>query len=190
MLWHTHVNAQENKKRSYSLELSITPLASVHIGPPQFLTGAAGHKSNNYIGGQIRGVYKYTERWSFGTGLGYSTQKVTTTPPLVNPSIGQSTYSSSLHIWEIPMEARLTFFKHFYANAGTLIHVQQNANQHIDKQNGLGINIGAGVNVPLSSKLAVSISPHYKMSSLVPFQSKNHHDRTQLLGIGIGIRMY
>lgn len=189
MLWGSNLNAQEDKEKRYSLELSVTPLATVHISPLQSLTGAASHDSGRYIGGLVRAVYKHTEKWSFGTGLGYSFQKVTTTAALVDPNIQQRTHSSNLRIWEIPVEARFGFLKHFYANAGTLLHFQQNTIQNIDKQTGLGLNIGLGIKVPLSKRFGVSVSPHYKMYSLIPFQSGNHYDRTQLLGIGIGLTM-
>lgn len=185
-VWGLDLNAQEYNKERYTVELSVTPLATVHIGPFQSLTGGASQKSNNYISGVIRGIYRHTAKWSFSAGLGYSSQEVTTSAAIVNPSIEQSKYSSNLHIWELPIEARFNFLKHFYANAGPLVHAQLNSNNHVDKQTGLGINIGLGVKVPLSPSFNISLSPHYKMYSLIPFQTESHHDRTQLLGIAIG----
>lgn len=186
-LFALNLNAQEYHRGRYSVELSLTPLASVHIGPLQSLTGGASHESNHYIAGIARGIYKHTDRWSFSTGLGYSSQTIITTGAVVNPSSEQSSYSSNLHLLEIPVDAKIGFLKHFFANAGPILHFQLNSNSHVDKQTGVGMNIGLGVKVPLSRSFEASLSPQYKMYSLIPFQSGNHYDRTQMLGIGIGV---
>lgn len=183
----TSLYAQEHNSGRYGIDLSITPLSSVNIGPLKSLDGSAGHISKNYISGLVRGTYQHTERWSFSVGLGYSSQKVTTTYPVINPNIEQKKYFTSLHIWEVPLEARIGFLKYFYASAGPMIHLQQNSNSHVDKQNGLGFNISVGTKIPLSQSIAVSVSPHYKMYSLIPFQSGNHYDRIQTVGVQIGI---
>lgn len=183
----TGLYAQEHNSGRYGIDLSITPLSSVNIGPLKSLDGSGSHDSKHYISGLVRGTYQHTERWSFSAGLGYSSQKVTTTSALVNPGIDQIKHSTNLHIWEIPLEARIGFLKYFYASAGPMIHLQQNSNSHVDKQNGLGFNIGVGTKIPLSQSIAVSVSPHYKMYSLIPFQSGNHYDRIQTVGVQIGI---
>ncbi|RKE57361.1 outer membrane beta-barrel protein [Sphingobacterium detergens] len=183
----TFVDAQENRLGLYSLELSITPLSTVHIAPFQSLIGNGSQESKHYLSGLIRGTYKYNERWSFNAGIGYSTQKVITESAIVNPELERKIYSSNLHVLEIPLEARLSFLKYFYANAGPILHFQLNSNDLVDKQTGVGVTIGVSTKVPLSQRFAVSLSPHYKMYSLIPFQSENYHDRTHIFGVEVGL---
>ncbi|WP_286753041.1 MULTISPECIES: outer membrane beta-barrel protein [Sphingobacterium] len=179
--------AQQNNGGSYDIELSITPLAESNIGPWQSLMGTGSNASKNYIAGLLRLGYHYNETWSFGAGVGYSHQNITTTSAIVDPSVERNQYSSELSIWEVPLDARVKFLKYLYANAGPMLHFQQNSNSHVDKQNGIGFHIGLGAKVPLSQQFAVTLSPHYKMYSLIPFHSERNYDRVQALGISIGV---
>lgn len=183
----TALYAQQNNSGSYEIELSFTPLAESTIGPRQSLMGAGSDASKNYIAGLLRVGYHYNEIWSFGVGLGYSHQNITTTSAIVDPSVERMQYSSDLSIWEIPLDARVKFLKYLYANAGPMLHFQQNANSYVDKQHGIGFHIGLGAKVPLSQQFAVTLSPHYKMYSLIPFHSERNSDRAQVLGIAVGL---
>jgi len=183
----TGLYAQQNNSGSYDIELSITPLAESTIGPRKSLMGAGSDDSKNYIAGLLRVGYHYNETWSFGAGVGYSHQNITTTSAIVDPSVERMQYSSELSIWEFPLDARVKFLKYLYANAGPLLHFQQNANSYVDKQHGIGFHIGLGAKVPLSQQFAVTLSPHYKMYSLIPFHSKRNYDRVQALGIAVGV---
>ncbi|MDF2849722.1 MAG: hypothetical protein K0S31_407 [Sphingobacterium multivorum] len=183
----TALYAQQNNSGSYEIELSFTPLAESTIGPRQSLMGAGSDDSKNYIAGLLRVGYHYNETWSFGAGLGYSHQNITTTSAIVDPSVERMQYSSDLSIWEIPLDARVKFLKYLYANAGPMLHFQQNPNSHVDKQSGIGFHIGLGAKVPLSQQFAVTLSPHYKMYSLIPFHSERNSDRAQVLGIAVGV---
>ncbi|QQT62615.1 outer membrane beta-barrel protein [Sphingobacterium multivorum] len=183
----TGLYAQQNNSGSYDIELSITPLAESTIGPRKSLMGAGSDDSKNYIAGLLRVGYHYNETWSFGAGVGYSHQNITTTSAIVDPSVERMQYSSELSIWEFPLDARVKFLKYLYANAGPMLHFQQNANSYVDKQHGIGFHIGLGAKVPLSQQFAVTLSPHYKMYSLIPFHSERNYDRVQVLGIGIGV---
>lgn len=181
----TSLYAQQNNGGGYDIELSITPLAESTIGPRKSAFGAGSDASKNYIAGLLRVGYRYNETWSFGAGLGYSHQNITTTSGIVDPSVERIQYSSELSIWELPLDARIKFLKYLYANAGPMLHIQQNSNSHVDKQNGIGFHIGLGAKVPLSQQFAVTLSPHYKMYSLIPFQSGRNYDRVQVLGIAV-----
>ncbi len=183
----TSLYAQQNNGSRYDIELSITPLAERTIGPRKSLMGAGSDASKNYIAGLLRVGYHYNEIWSFGVGLGYSHQNITTTSAIVDPSVERMQYSSDLSIWEFPLDARIKFLKYLYANAGPMLHFQQNSNSHVDKQHGIGFHIGLGAKIPLSQKFAVTLSPHYKMYSLIPFQSGRNYDRVQVLGIAVGL---
>ncbi|MGJ1226319.1 outer membrane beta-barrel protein [Sphingobacterium siyangense] len=183
----TALYAQQNNSGSYEIELSFTPLAESTIGPRKSLMGAGSDDSKNYIAGLLRVGYHYNETWSFGAGLGYSHQNITTTSGIVDPSVERMQYSSELSIWEIPLDARVKFLKYLYANAGPVLHFQQNANSYVDKQHGIGFHIGLGAKVPLSQQFAVLLSPHYKMYSLIPFHSERNSDRAQVLGIAVGV---
>ena len=183
----TGLYAQQNNSGSYDIELSITPLAESTIGPQKSLMGAGSDDSKNYIAGLIRVGYHYNETWSFGAGVGYSHQNITTTSAIVDPSVERMQYSSELSIWEFPLDARVKFLKYLYANAGPMLHFQQNANSYVDKQHGIGFHIGLGAKVPLSQQFAVLLSPNYKMYSLIPFQSGRNYDRVQALGITVGV---
>ncbi|MGF7028462.1 outer membrane beta-barrel protein [Sphingobacterium sp. HSC-15S19] len=183
----TGLYAQQNNSGSYEIELSFTPLAERTIGPRKSAFGAGSDASKNYIVGLLRVGYHYNETWSFGVGLGYSHQNITTTSGIVDPSVERMQYSSELSIWEVPLDARVKFLKYLYANAGPMLHFQQNANSYVDKQHGIGFHIGLGAKVPLSQQFAVTLFPHYKMYSLIPFQSGRNYDRVRVLGIGIGV---
>ncbi|WP_286851887.1 hypothetical protein, partial [Sphingobacterium sp. UBA7253] len=106
---------------------------------------------------------------------------------IVDPSVERMQYSSELSIWEIPLDARVKFLKYLYANAGPMLHFQQNANSYVDKQHGIGFHIGLGAKVPLSQQFAVLLAPHYKMYSLIPFHSERNSDRARVLGIAVGL---
>ncbi|WP_426790721.1 outer membrane beta-barrel protein [Sphingobacterium sp. WOUb80] len=183
----TGLYAQQNNGSRYDIEFSITPLAESAIGPRKGLMGASSDASKNYMAGLLRVGYHYNETWSFGAGLGYSHQNITTTSAIVDPSVERIQYSSELSIWEVPLEARIKFLKYLYANAGPMLHIQQNSNSHVDKQNGIGFHIGLGAKIPLSQQFAVTLSPNYKMYSLIPFHSERNYDHVQALGISIGV---
>ncbi|WP_313184218.1 outer membrane beta-barrel protein [Sphingobacterium siyangense] len=183
----TGLYAQQRNGSGYDIEFSLTPLAESHIGPRKSALGAGSDASKNYIAGLLRVGYHYNETWSFGVGLGYSHQNITTTSGIVDPSVERMQYSSELSIWEVPLDARVKFLKYLYANAGPMLHFQQNANSYVDKQHGIGIHIGLGAKVPLSQQFAVLLSPHYKMYSLIPFQSERNYDRVRVLGIAAGL---
>jgi len=183
----TGLYAQQNNGSRYDIEISITPLAESTIGPRKGLMGASSDASKNYMAGLLRVGYHYNETWSFGAGVGYSHQNITTTSAIVDPSVERIQYSSELSIWEVPLDTRIKFLKYLYANAGPMLHIQQNSNSHVDKQNGIGFHIGLGAKIPLSQQFAVTLSPHYKMYSLIPFQSGRNYDRVQALGISIGV---
>lgn len=183
----TNLYAQQRNGSGYDIEFSITPLAESTIGPRMALMGAGSDDSKNYIAGLLRVGYHYNETWSFGAGLGYSHQNITTTSGIVNPSVERMQYSSELSIWEIPLDARVKFLKYLYAGAGPILHFQQNANSYVDKQNGIGFHIGLGAKIPLTQQFAVTLSPHYKMYSLIPFQSERNYDRVRVLGIAVGL---
>ncbi|QQT32003.1 outer membrane beta-barrel protein [Sphingobacterium multivorum] len=183
----TNLYAQQRNGSGYDIEFSITPLAESTIGPRMGLMGSGSDDSKNYIAGLLRVGYRYNETWTFGAGVGYSHQNITTTSAIVDPSAERMQYSSELSIWEIPLDARVKFLKYLYANAGPILHFQQNTNSYVDKQNGIGIHIGLGAKIPLSQQFAVTLSPHYKMYSLIPFQSERNYDRVRIFGIGIGV---
>ena len=183
----TNLYAQQRNGSGYDIEFSITPLAESTIGPRMALMGAGSDDSKNYIAGLLRVGYHYNETWSFGVGLGYSHQNITTTSAIVDPSAERMQYSSELSIWEVPLDARVKFLKYLYANAGPMLHFQQNANSYVDKQHGIGFHIGLGAKIPLSQQFALTLSPHYKMYSLIPFQSGRNYDRVQALGITVGV---
>lgn len=179
--------AQQDNSGRYDIEFSFTPLAESHIGPRKSAFGAGSDASKNYIAGLLRVGYHYNETWSFGVGLGYSHQNITTTSAIVDPSAERMQYSSELSIWEFPLDARVKFLKYLYANAGPMLHFQQNANSYVDKQHGIGFHIGLGAKIPLSQQFALTLSPHYKMYSLIPFHSERNSDRARVLGISIGV---
>jgi len=179
--------AQQDNGGRYDIEFSFTPLAESHIGPRKSAFGAGSDASKNYIAGLLRVGYHYNETWSFGVGLGYSHQNITTTSAIVDPSAERMQYSSELSIWEFPLDARVKFLKYLYANAGPMLHFQQNANSYVDKQHGIGLHIGLGAKIPLSQQFALTLSPHYKMYSLIPFHSERNSDRARVLGISIGV---
>ncbi|MCS4167659.1 porin family protein [Sphingobacterium sp. BIGb0116] len=183
----TGLYAQQRNGSGYDIEFSITPLAERTIGPRKSLMGAGSDASKNYIAGLLRIGYHYNETWSFGAGVGYSHQNITTTSAIVDPSVERIQYSSELSIWEIPLDARVKFLKYLYANAGPMLHFQQNANSYVDKQHGIGFHVGLGAKVPLSQQFAVLLSPYYKMYSLIPFQSERNYDRLRVLGIAAGL---
>ena len=179
--------AQESTTGKYSLEFSVTPISTVTIGPFQELVGAGSNESDRYFGGQLGIGYQYNSWLSLHTSIAYSRQNVTTTPAVVDPTLHRDIFHSKINIIELPLEARVKFLKYLYANVGPSIHLQQNTNKYVDKQSGVGMTLGIGAAVPVSKYMKVTVAPHYKIYSLIPFEAGHNRDRIQLLGGTLGV---
>lgn len=188
LLLSTRTYTQETNKSNFSLEIKVNPITASHIGPLKDLIGGASHTGKNYFGLTVKGSYSMSERWSLATGIGYSTQKIITVLPYDGKPGNERTIKDQLQVWEIPLEVNYSISKYFFTYAGPLLHFQQKEVYALDKQAGIGVQIGIGAQIPLNSKFTIFASPSYKMYSLIPFISKRHDDKMQLFGVSFGLK--
>lgn len=184
---HT-LSAQELDKNKLSIEINATPFAFSHIGPLIQLIGGPSHSRKNYFSLVAKSKYELSTKWSVGAGLGYSTLNVITTFPGTGLPEDEIRVTERVSIWELPLEVNYALSKNFFTYLGPVLHLQQEAIKSLDRQSGIGGQIGFGVQFPLKNRFSVVASTSYKLYSLIPFNSERHNDRISILGINLGIK--
>lgn len=185
---YTKTSSQEVYKKKLGFEINVSPVSLSHIGPFEMMYGGAGHTGENYFGIAAKGTYSITRKWSLATGIGYSTQKLVTTLPYDGAPGNEKTITQQLQVWELPVLTHYYLSKYFFTSAGPIIHLQQKAVYALDKQSGIGAQIGLGVQIPVKNSFAISLSPSYRIYSLIPFSSTRHDDRMRVLDVNLGLK--
>ncbi|HEY9001690.1 MAG TPA: outer membrane beta-barrel protein [Mucilaginibacter sp.] len=123
--------------------------------------GAIGDYGYNDKSGQSYGLSytrSFNKLFSLETGFLYSTNKVQLTT--IGPAGG--IYNGEIHMVSVPVLAKWTFLKYLYGQCGVIFDKETNytANDIVDDQSGVGIEIGLGGKYNLGP-VSVFVNPYY-----------------------------
>ncbi len=184
-----HLGFSQVEKPSPEIGLSWAAISTRNIGPFENLQGAGSFSSKKYFGMDVSFLYPINNRFSFETGLGFSKQEVAYQGAIVDPMIERFKDTLSLKIFEIPILANMNMGKYFYANLGPILHFDVSGQyQNLDRQNGVGAQLGIGAKYNFSRVWTLYLEPTFKSYNLIPFESDNHVDRISQFAVKVGVR--
>ena len=99
---------------------------------------------------------------------------------------GGTVSHSKFALITIPAAIRLNFLKYFFLNGGLFLGIDMSNSSPIDRQNGLGANLGLGLKYSFRS-ISVFVNPYSKIHSLLPFTPAVHHQRLIESGFKFGV---
>ena len=176
-------------KSSPKIGLTLTAISTRNIGPFGNLQGAGSFTSKKYFGMDVSLIYPISNRFSLETGLGFSKQEVAYQGAIVDPMVERFRDTINLKIFEIPILANMDIGKYFYANLGPVLHFDVSGQyQNLDRQNGIGAQIGIGAKYNFSRVWTLYLEPAFKSYNLIPFESNNHIDRINQFAVKVGLR--
>ncbi len=133
--------------------------------------GAIGDFGYNAKSGMVYGL-TYTRGlnrlFSLETGLLFVTDKAEQSS--VTPGIGNVKNDGNIKLISIPVLAKFTFFKYFYADAGTSIDKETNySNTSVaNDQSGLGFELGVGGQYTFGH-VTIFVNPYVKQYGAIRF---------------------
>jgi hypothetical protein len=111
---------------------------------------------------------------SIETGLHYANDKVSG-----SSFYGATTYhfNGEIKMISIPVIAKFSFFKYFYADAGFTADFQTNytSNSIGTKQSGIGLEAGLGAAYSFG-KIKLSINPYFQEHNIISYAGKNSNN--------------
>ena len=136
--------------------------------------GAIGDFGYNAKSGMVYGLTytrELTKLFSLETGLLFATDKAEESS--VIPERGNVTFDGNIKLISVPVLAKFTFFKYFYADAGTSIdkEINYSNNSVATDQSGLGFELGVGGQYTLGH-LTIFINPYIKQYGAIRFNSQ------------------
>ncbi len=188
-LFPLNLLAQDSNTKDIQIGIAITPLSVRNLGPLESVEGGGSLSSKKYFSAELTLLYPLKGIWGLQTGFNFSRQQVAIEGAVVNPDVDRYRDTSLLKQFEIPILGTAQFGKLFYANFGPLLHFDFSGNQSVmDKQNGIGLQLGIGANWNMSRNFSLQLEPVAKLYSLLPFQKENVQDRILMGGIKVGVR--
>ena len=131
--------------------------------------------------------------FSLETGLEYSKNSIKIKPEYIpgKQLCGTSVSHErivNIKMITIPVYARFTFFKYFYANAGTLIDFEfdRDEYQSTDEQSGIGFGAGIGGQYTFHN-FTLYINPMLRHHAVIPFHKENYQQHLTEAGIKFGL---
>jgi hypothetical protein len=93
------------------------------------------------------------------------------------PGYSENFRYGSVSLLNIPIGVRLNFLKYCFVNGGILFDVDVSQDSPIDRQIGLGSQLGAGLKYDFKTGISLFINPYYKIHALIPatFNNSNQH---------------
>jgi opacity protein-like surface antigen len=162
-----------------------TPATNVDIH------GAIGDFGYNQKTGIVYGL-TYTRElnrlFSLETGLLFAIDKAEESS--IVPGRGNANADGNIKLISVPVLAKFTFFKYFYADAGTSIDKETNyTNTSVaNDQSGLGFELGVGAQYALTH-LIIFVNPYVKQYGAIRFDSgQNFNLLEDGFKFGIGYR--
>ncbi len=135
----------------------------------------------------------FNEHFSLESGLEYSENTIKIKPEyfpetdLYTSSIAEERITD-IKMITIPVFARYTFFRYFFANAGTLIDFEfdRDEYQSTDKQSGIGFGVGIGGQYTFHN-FTFYINPLLRYHTVIPFYKDNYQQHLTEAGIKFGL---
>lgn len=188
LFYGLHLTAQNTNRISVFYGFASNEIISQLDGSPSF----NGKGSDSFGFTFEKNIYKSL---SIEMGIAYSKNKIEITPsyPLethLYPSKSLTKKIVNIEMISIPVYAKFTFLKYFYANAGPIIDIEINKDDHrsIDEQSGIGFGLGIGGQYSYQN-LTFFINPILRYHAVIPLPvpKENHNQNLTDAGIKLGI---
>ena len=132
--------------------------------------GGPGYHGEGFKAFGLAYVYKLNETLDFETGIEYSYHKIIIEPNL--PLIYHGTPTLvRFSLINIPATIHINFLRYFFLNSGLFLGFGGSNPGEINRQNGIGINIGLGLKYEFRGGFSLFVNPYTKVHSLIPLTS-------------------
>ncbi|MEQ8472525.1 MAG: hypothetical protein RIC35_15135 [Marinoscillum sp.] len=178
--------AQETQLPGSKIGISFLGLGSndaVHLTD---LDGAAWYTGEGYYGFQLDYIKPINKVFSFESGIGFRHHELNQHPN-VPPGEDESPNPAFTDILVVPVGVRVNFLKYAFINTGILIDTSLGHSTNISAQNGIGFNLGMGLQYEFNFGLGVFVNPYAAMHSAVHLSAENYPERSTESGLKIGV---
>lgn len=151
------------------------------------LSGSGGRDGKGYFVAGISYIKPLKKWFSLETGLEYSHYKIKASSA---PMPGMWYWGTEASLIAIPVNARFNFLKYFYGQGGLLFDIDVSKKDDIDKQTGIGINLGLGAQYNFKGGLSLFLNPYIRNHGLIAFNPPREifsNDMIWESGVKLGI---
>ena len=182
-------NAQERSRNSFGLTVGAGSASVIRAS----LEGAPSLdlERNFEFGGNF--YRQIGEKLKFETGLIYHYNKLTEMPSS-RPDVPQITAVHDVHLVYLPAFLRYNLSRNLFVNGGAMLDLDisnpmgLNRSRALDYQNGLGLGMGIGGELPIHPALYLQVNPYLNLHGALLIQRENYPERILDAGIKVGIR--
>lgn len=177
------VNAQNQGKNDdkISIGIAFSTLGKYNVKTPSNRdVEIPKYSSESFYSLGISLFYNLNKIVAIESGIYYSDHLINIDSPYKHPTFF---LDEKIELIEIPINFRFEF-KYFYISSGLIFDFQVTEDQYIDKQGGIGVNTGLGINYHFKSGISVYAGPIGYIHSAVSL------DKHRLMGISpqIGVK--
>jgi hypothetical protein len=151
------------------------------------LYGSGGRDGKGYFVAGISYIKPLKKWFSFETGLEYSHYKIKASSA---PMPEMWYWDTEASLITMPVNARFNFLKYFYGQGGLLFDIDISKKDDIDKQTGIGVNLGLGAQYNFRGGLSLFLNPYIRHHGLIAFdppRSIFSNDMIRESGVKLGI---
>ena len=182
------LNAQNDTSKSTKGQIGITlsSLGTNDVANNHTLDGGPGYFGDKYYSIGVSYIYPLNHTFDLETGIEYSNQKILVESAVMPTNVHTSAISK-LSIISFPVSIRLNFLKYCFINGGLFLGTDMSSSSPIEKQNGIGTNLGLGLKYDFKCGFSTFVNPYAKMHSLISFSSSDNHQRLMESGFRFGL---
>ncbi len=104
-----------------------------------------------------------------------------------NPNYQTSITEGDMSLMNIPVVLRANFLKYFFVNAGVFLGFNNDVNEIIDSQTGLGLMTGVGIKYDFEAGVSIFVTPYLKYYAAIPFSHNEYQQHVGNSGLKFGI---
>ena len=151
------------------------------------LEGAGSYTGKGYYSIGVNYIRPALSFLDIETGIEYSRCKYRFSNASLGPNAPEP-FMLTNKVITIPATMRLNFLRYFFFNAGLLLDINLENNNHLDNQTGVGAIIGLGAKYDFKQiPIGIFLNTYYKHHAILPFSFEKYHQRTDEAGFRFGI---
>ncbi len=150
------------------------------------LEGAASYEHQNSFSLGIGYQYNFNNRLSLKSSINWQSSQLTSNN--ISSTGSQIQQDIALATLNIPILVSYNFNRFFFIDAGPVIHfeTENEPENYIDSQNGIGFSLGAGIQYSFSG-FSLFAKPNLQILSVLAVAAENHHDKLFSAGFVFGL---
>lgn len=168
------------------IEVSITPTIN-NIYYYRFVSGGPKHRSKVGIGATVDYLFCNAKKLNFGFGFSYQHCPVEIIPNLNSGDLIRHT--EKVNLLSVRLNSVYNFNRNLYLRLYPSIdfQVNDNSDQTIDKQSGMGLSAALGKHIPINEALTLNIEPKFEVHNVISFHNEGLHNKLTIVGINFGL---